>query len=640
MKKNKLTYLILLSLSLIFIVSCSDFEEINRDPNAANINDIKPQWMLNKSITDAQQDPHIAERAFVLYWRRAGRQDRSGGISLGTYNEGWTGDYYSYISEWMRSASQAITLADQQIEEDDFVLDYDRNMTKNVREVARIWKVYLMSEFSDNFGPLPIEAFKGINPEFSNVKDVYYFMIDELKDAAVKLDQTLTPTADDKILDRAYQFDFSKWVKYANSMRLRLSMRLSEIDPSKAKTEFEDAAKQPLITTADDIFKVKERDGWDPLAGVMSRSWNALMMCNTLNNLMINLGGIKSEDQLSSSYHSYIKPDNYMGVRYANHFTTYTNDPAIGFYFDGLQNKIDPRAYALYSIPGDFDNPNAAFTSESSLGSLEKYFFKDKSQEEKIATVNMKFTWNTFVGGSWGDVGTLNQPSSSLYSPLLVKKYRNHSLSRIFFADWETYFLLAEASVRGWSVPTTAKDAYEKGILASLTYHEVEKYYSDYISNSDYNRVGTSVKWDHTAEPPTTVELDMINGYTNESDKYTYKYPVANQTLYGKALNDPLTKIITQKFIAQNPWLPLETWSDYRRLGLPFFENPAVENPLTDLPDLNKSNVTNSQSIKFFPQRLKYPASLENSNPNGYKQAVELLDGTDAVLTPLWWAKQ
>jgi len=46
-----------------------------------------------------------------------------------------------------------------------------------------------------------------------------------------------------------------------------------------------------------------------------------------------------------------------------------------------------------------------------------------------------------------------------------------------------------------------------------------------------------------------------------------------------------------------------------------------------------------TSSIKFFPQRMKYPSSLSNSNINGYNQAVSALGGTDAVLTPLWWAK-
>lgn len=637
MKKRNILYTFLAA--IIFLGSCSDFEDINKDPNAANEDDIKVQYIINKAITDAQQDPHIAERAFVLYWRRAGRQDRSGGITTGSYNNDWSTDYYSYVSGWMKSATQAVDLADKQIKKDEFTVEYDRQMTKNLKEVARIWRVYLMSEFADNFGPLPIEAFKGTNPEFSSVKDVYYFLLDELKDAAKNIDINVKPQDIDKKFDRAYQFDFEKWVKYANSMRMRLAMRLSEVDSSKAQTEFEDAAKGSVILTADDMFAVKERDGWDPLAGVMSRPWNALLMSNTLNNLMINLGSVKSADVLGDSYASYIKPKGYMGKRFQNQFSTYTNDPSIGFFFDGLHNTIDPRAYQLYSIPGDFNNDNAQFKSEDDLGPLERSIFSDKDQENKIATVNLAFTWNTMPGGSWGDMSAMNEVIGSLYNPILVKKYRNHSQKRIFFASWETYFLMAEASLRGWTTPVTAKDAYEKGVKASLDYHGVSNFYDTYIASTDYNRVGTSVKWDHIAEPPATVEVDIIDGYTNKSAKFSYKYPVASQTSYKKALNDQMTKVITQKFIAQNPWLPLETWNDYRRIGLPFFENMVVENPLTNLPALTRDNVKTTQQPNFFPQRLKYPASLENSNPEGYKQAVELLSGPDAVLTPLWWAK-
>ena len=94
--------------AIMFLGACSDFEDINKDPNAANEDDIKVQYIINKAITDAQQDPHIAERAFVLYWRRAGRQDRSGGINLGTYNNDWSSDYYNYVSGWMKSATQAV----------------------------------------------------------------------------------------------------------------------------------------------------------------------------------------------------------------------------------------------------------------------------------------------------------------------------------------------------------------------------------------------------------------------------------------------------------------------------------------------------------------------------------------------------
>lgn len=82
--------------------------------------------------------------------------------------------------------------------------------------------------------------------------------------------------------DPVYSYDYAKWRRYANSMRLRLAMRLSEIDPGKAKTEFEAAATGELITDADQTFQISEKPGWDALTGVMSREWNPGRLSATL----------------------------------------------------------------------------------------------------------------------------------------------------------------------------------------------------------------------------------------------------------------------------------------------------------------------------------------------------------------------
>ena len=108
--------------------------------------------------------------------------------------------------------------------------------------------------------------------------------------------------------------------------------------------------------------------------------------------------------------------------------------------------------------------------------------------------------------------------------------------SRIFFAAWETYFLLAEASLYGWNTGTTAKEAYENGIKASFEYFGVSEYVNDYLNSTNYNRVGTSVKFDHTTEP-TAEQMTYVDGYSKEQKTVTYEYPTASKTLYGKALS-------------------------------------------------------------------------------------------------------
>ncbi|HLR51114.1 MAG TPA: SusD/RagB family nutrient-binding outer membrane lipoprotein [Candidatus Sphingobacterium stercoripullorum] len=628
-----------LAVALLAISSaCSKFDEINTSPSDANIEQVQVEYFINNSIISAQMDPHVAERAFVLYWKSAARQQLANNLVTASYDDSWTADYWRYISEWLNHANTAIQIAEAKNENETAQVYND-----NLIQVARIWRAYLMSELSDNFGSIPIEAFHGENPVFNSTQEVYNFLLDELKDASQNIDPEIARDEKLEQLDPAYGYDWGLWIRYANSMRMRLAMRISEVDPSKAQQEFESAvATNMLITSADHIFQVQEKDGWDALAGVMSREWNGQVLSATLNNLYTGLGGIKTEEQLPASYHSYIKAENYVGKRMLEHYSTLTNDPVAGFFFDGLPYKIDPRAYKTFFIPGDFNS--AEFSNYPSYTedavTTEVTFGKVGSVANDIK-LDTKFTWSTAAAGDFGAKGTANGLRSMQVGkiPGVAKKFRTSQNKRIFFAHWETYFLLAEAALKGWSTGTNAQEAYENAIAANFEYMGVSQYLNDYLTSTDYNRAGTSVSFTHTTEPGSSYTMQYIDGYSGASGTVEIKYP--ENTIYknGAVKNDALTKIITQKYIANMPWLPLEAWNDHRRLGLPFFENPAVESNLNNLPALNSTNYMKNQ-IDFFPQRLKYPSSLRTADGVGYNQAVDLLGGPDEILTPLWWAKK
>lgn len=621
---------------LLFSAGCKKFEEINRNPYLANADQVQAEFFLNGSIAGAQMNPHIAERIFVLYWKTAGHQQFGGGISTGGYNDGWSSDYYGsgYMGKWLNMIYKGIDVAEKQIASGNI-----KPYTNNLLQICRIWRAYLLSELADTFGPIPIDGFQGVAPEFASVKDVYYFLLAELSDASSKIDINVAETPA-SAFDKAYGFDYAKWQKYANSMRLRLAMRLSEVDPGKAQTEFEAASSLPLLMSADESFSIEETGGWNDMTGVMTREWNYFQLSATLKNLMVNLGGVPTFVQITdSTMRTYIQDADYIGMRFLNHFPTMTNDPTSGYWMDGLPEVNDPRAYVAFPIPGNFDDPH--FNSYPSWNSSATTTQRDlvDADGNVVKSLDAKYTWNAPVNGDWGEKGSKNQIGTYNGAvPRLADEYRNSSNSRVFFAPWETYFLLAEGTEYGWSTPMSGKEAYEAGIDASFAFWGVDQYAADYKASTGYNLVGTSVSWDHTAEPPATHTMDYVDGYTGTAGTVEIAYPVNDLYKNGTVRNDHLTKIITQKFIAQNPWMPRETWCDQRRLGLPFFENPAVEDPLTNMPDLNSSNYMTS-SIKFFPQRVKYPSSIQSTNSAGYDQAVSLLGGPDNDLTPLWWAQ-
>ena len=637
------------------LVSCSDFDEVNTNPTAAGEEYVKPQYALNNSIGQAQMNPGTAERIVVYNWASAARIcGEMSFLNVGRYSDDYTSSYYyPDLSASIKNATLAITAVENQLEAATTTA-HEKEFFPNVKQFARIWRAYLISEFVDNFGPYPIESFLGENPVFNSEKDDYEFILKELKEAAAAINTSVLPVEAEGKCDPFdnVKYDPVKWQKYANSLRMRLAMRLSNIDKATAQAEFEDAAKGNKILTADDMFAVKENDGWDVFSGVYTRSFDDQVLSSTVANLLTNLGGIKVTEQ-RSDLASYVKPANYLGIKYDRHYVANTDNPTKQYWLDGMTENLDPRALKIFCLPDDenaenyIDKYNDRTAKDFVLYTVDENGNpipnKDNPGEIKIDATRC---WNGYPAGSrggWSPTLAYNQLVTNGYGPgctlpMLGKDYCKGK-SRIFFAAWETYFLLAEASLYGWNTGTTAKEAYENGIKASFEYFGVSEYVNDYLNSTNYNRVGTSVKFDHTTEP-TAEQMTYVDGYSKEQKTVTYEYPTASKTLYGKALNDHLTKIITQKFIAQTPYLVLEMWSDFRRLGLPFFEIPANESSMTGSDMVNAWNPNSwkdGQKWEFYPQRMRYPSSLENADPEGYKQAVELLGGSDNIITPLWW---
>ena len=637
------------------LVSCSDFDEVNTNPTAAGEEYVKPQYALNNSIGQAQMNPGTAERVVVYNWASAARIcGEMSFLNVGRYSDDYTSVYYyPDLSSSIKNATLAITAVENQLEAATTTA-HEKEFFPNVKQFARIWRAYLISEFVDNFGPYPIESFLGENPVFNSEKDDYEFILKELKEAAAAINTSVLPVEAEGKCDPFdnVKYDPVKWQKYANSLRMRLAMRLSNIDKATAQAEFEDAAKGNKILTADDMFAVKENDGWDVFSGVYTRSFDDQVLSSTVANLLTNLGGIKVTEQ-RSDLASYVKPANYLGIKYDRHYVANTDNPTKQYWLDGMPENLDPRALKIFCLPDDenaenyIDKYNDRTAKDFVLYTVDENGNpipnKDNPGEIKIDATRC---WNGYPAGSrggWSPTLAYNQLVTNGYGPgctlpMLGKDYCKGK-SRIFFAAWETYFLLAEASLYGWNTGTTAKEAYENGIKASFEYFGVSEYVNDYLNSTNYNRVGTSVKFDHTTEP-TAEQMTYVDGYSKEQKTVTYEYPTASKTLYGKALNDHLTKIITQKFIAQTPYLVLEMWSDFRRLGLPFFEIPANESSMTgsDMVNVwNPNSWKDGQKWEFYPQRMRYPSSLENADPEGYKQAVELLGGSDNIITPLWW---
>lgn len=113
--------------------------------------------------------------------------------------------------------------------------------------IAKILKVLAMQRVTDYYGPVIYTRFGAQGAEYvpDGQREVYMRFFDDLDQASEILSDYVAerPTAGefakfDLLLDGSY----AAWLRFANSLRMRLAVRLASVAPEKARAEFRKAA--------------------------------------------------------------------------------------------------------------------------------------------------------------------------------------------------------------------------------------------------------------------------------------------------------------------------------------------------------------------------------------------------------------
>lgn len=128
----------------------------------------------------------------------------------------------------------------------------------NQKAIARILKVWNFAKITDSYGDipyfqscLPVEQ-AVTTPKYDAQKDIYNDFFKELKEAVAGFDATKSSYGN---ADLIYKGDIAKWRKFANSLRLRLALRLRYVDAATATAQMADLTEADLITSrTDDAF--------------------------------------------------------------------------------------------------------------------------------------------------------------------------------------------------------------------------------------------------------------------------------------------------------------------------------------------------------------------------------------------------
>jgi hypothetical protein len=343
---------------------------------------------------------------------------------------------------------------------------------------AKIMKAFVFQQLVDMFNNVPYtQALQGttnILPKYDSGQSIYHAIVAQIDTAVILMNRS--DAIGSATSDVLFGGNNTSWIQFANTLKLRILIRESQVTSDAAFIQSEIANINGGFLTADAAVN----PGYSNNSGQQNPVWG----------FYITLTGLPTSGGLFDFW------------------------KASEYSIQWMQNNNDPRYMFIYAPGSD--------------------------------TVN---------GGYVGSVlGAVTNPAGTLAASPGPGILKSVSQSAMLISAAESYFLQAEASLRGWLPGGGDALAFANGVAASF----------NYLGAGD----------------PTA--------YISQSGNL--------QTNYGACttMAQKLACIIRQKWVAMEQVTPFESWCDYRRLHLP------ADIPLSISPFLD-------QQPASIPIRILYP---------------------------------
>lgn len=437
--KTKIYILFLITCGLF---ACSDLDEMNRDPNrpTADMYDFSTSQISTLLRAGSTYNgAHMFQRVKSLHidlYAQMLDEVPSGWTSTRNYssNDGWTIDYWNAVPGWITSLN--------------VIINQGKEVPARANSVAlaKIWRVYIQSQACDLFGVMPFPSYSVPvdNPPYVSVEDQYNEFFTELEEAVDMFDPALGFLNSNE--DMIFNGDISKWEKFANSLRLRLAIRVSEVDLTLSKAQAQAAISGGLMeSVADEAKCPPSNEGWgNDYNYTLLFAWGETQhMTSSFEKLVSNIGGIPWPASITAA---------------------------------GSPTNIDPRAVVMF-------NPS----SES----------KWRGVPPGLHPNNVNITPNKSTEISILGTYIVGPPSGRN----ITRKY-----DLLLFE--EVCFLKAEAFSRAIATGD-AKAEYEKGVQASFDRWGVSGA-SAYLLSNEKNIAGTSANFSDVAGAGNTALEKII----------------------------------------------------------------------------------------------------------------------------------
>lgn len=259
------TYLLILGAGLLFMQSCTKgFDSLNQDPTKPT--DVTPSEMITgveKSASDIVYSLNANGNLGMLYAQFYAQTQKESSsqyqLDEGTNNVIW-GLYSGPLSN-IKEIQRLNSIAPEP-------------GAQNEDAIVQILGVWIYQILTDVYGDVPYsDALQGsadLTPVYNDAQQIYDSLVLTLDHSISQLDSTQPSFATGELI---YNGDVLLWKKLANSLKLRIGIRMADAAPAKSKKIIEEAvasgvmrsaaeeARFPYLASVPDQFPFNEEKG-------------------------------------------------------------------------------------------------------------------------------------------------------------------------------------------------------------------------------------------------------------------------------------------------------------------------------------------------------------------------------------------
>jgi len=512
MKLNK--YIFMLFAGLMLASCTGDFDDWNINPNEAT-----DEMLERDNLKTGAYFQQMLRNVFIVGTDKGGEYqitemlagDLYGGYfsNIGQYSYASTHNaHYNLYQGWYNAAfNDAYTDIMQPWYS---IKQAAETETPAVYALATVIKVFGMSRITDMYGPIPYTQFGGsLKVAYDSQETVYKTFFQELGDAITVLTNYYNADTSSKILadyDYVYSGNVENWIKFANTLRLRLALRVVYANESLAKEQAQAALNNQvgLMASAGDAAAVHQGSGLSFLNPI----WE---VCSSFN-----------DSRLCASFESYLK--GYNDPRMSLMWATASDGDIHGVY-PGIQGNMKSTYTSLASCPTIQSGDDMPWMSAA-----ESYFLQaEAALRWGIGSGTAQELYEQGITVSFAERGASN-----------VSNYINNSTSKpADYTDpsggWNNYSASAVGTI---TIKWSDSDSFEKKLERIITqkwiaiYPDGQEAWSEF-RRTNYPKLFTVASNQSGGTVDTDIQIRRLKFPTTEYERNTENVNAAVSLLGG-----------------------------------------------------------------------------------------------------------